>query len=41
VCDDGAPGGGRGNCRSCGAMIVWFKTSAGKNYYLKVQVSAR
>jgi hypothetical protein len=26
-----APGGGRGNCRSCGALIIWFKTSAGKN----------
>lgn len=26
-----APGGGRGNCRSCGAMIIWFKTTAGKN----------
>jgi hypothetical protein len=26
-----APGGGKGTCRSCGAAIVWFKTSAGKN----------
>lgn len=26
-----APGGGRGKCRSCGAPIIWFKTSAGKN----------
>lgn len=25
-----APGGGSSKCRSCGAPIVWFKTSAGK-----------
>lgn len=26
-----APNGGKGNCRSCGHPIVWFKTDAGKN----------
>lgn len=29
-----------GNCRSCGAMIVWFKTISGKNMPVNITEQA-